>query len=302
MFPQNMTNAVSKKSQSEFFEAQEHFAQLIDDDDEQEAIVYIDSGGYEQDMLLNNDRQVEHDLFYLIVRGKAPMIEYRASEAPTPQFRAHVFQAFIDDRNVFEKPYGMLAVLWRVLRAAPEFYLIILSHIDDRTWRRMTTAVLNDKNHPQHIPDEPFALLVLTCFRWGRHANTLAQQVALENEINLLKLRRYDLDLSRVEPWDTAAQAIESLPADQAPLQVALRGWFRDARRRLCYRDMTSLMLGLVATNLNTEELLQLARFALPCYDEHTIRRIEITRIIERVRAAAIESQRRRTLRNVEPR
>lgn len=295
------------KSNAEFFESQEQFARLIQANDGRAVAEFIRSGAYEQYTLLNsNDENTNSDLFYQVVRGKPAERHSGESRTPTPQFRVDAFQAFIDDGSVFAKPYGMLGVLWRTWTYAAEFYLIIVSLIPDETWRQMTTAILENANGDPRFrfrfPAGHFPMLMLTCARWGRHANTLAQQVALQAMIDEYARRDDIWTVNKVEIWDIATQLIERMRDNEAPLQAALRDWFRDARRRLCYRDITSLMLGFVATKLNTEELLGLVRFTLPCYDEHIIGRIDAVRIIDRVRTAAIEAEDRRALRNVERR
>lgn len=292
---------MTRKSSDEFYQSGNEFARLINAGDGRAVSEFLRSGAYEQYTLLNgDDADSDSDLFYLVVRRKHPRVQFGYTRIPSPQFRVDAFQAFIDDGSVFEKPYGMLAVLWRTWTYAAEFYLIIVSLIPDETWRQMATAILQYSvvTGGFSFPAGHFSMLVQTCARWGRHANTLAQQVGLDNE-----LASQRGDVPDVEAWDMTTQIIDRMPDEEAPLQAALRRWFRDARRRLCYRDLTSLMLGFVATKLNTEELIQLARFTLPCYDdEHTIKRIDVTRIIERIRAAAIVSERRRAARNVERR
>jgi hypothetical protein len=151
-------------------------------------------------------------------------------------------------------------------------------------------------------------MLVQTVRRWGRHAITLQQAIALD-ELYLVKLgygredHRYEAKRleANVEMFTEYDKSISV--TDAGPLYgEMLRARYDEARRRLCYREMTALVFALVRTNLVPETLIQIARFALPCFDEQLVRRIDITRIIDRVRTAAAQSEDTAAGRSVERR
>jgi len=293
-----------------FYETQAQFGALIDRDDGRAVAEFLRSGAYERYTLLNGDeRDAQYDLFYLVVRGQPPSHERRRTRTPSAQFRADAFQAFIDDGSVFAKPYGMLGILWRTWPYAHEFCIIIVSLIPAQTWRQMAEIVLLVANNS---PERRFSvtnpeLMTYICARWGRHANTLAQQIALDRAVAELRYisssdARQDLNI-----WTSTEHEIEGMPATEAPLQQALRGWFRDARRRICYRDLTHFMMAVIDTHFPDEVLIQMASFALPCYDytesdfdrTHAIGRSDVVGIITRVREAKLRAESEREARNV---
>jgi len=280
----------ARASTVDFYEMQTALDQLIATDDGRRVSDFLQSGAYELYTALNTvDASAFGDLLSIVVNGATI---HRAAPGlwPSAKFRAEAFQAFIDDGRVFMKPYGMLSVLYRAWMWNPQFYLIIVSLIPDETWRQMATLLLQraTQQNAFTLPDAYRPLLMRSVARWGRHAITLAQHVELQRRIAQLR------ETYNIEIWDETARAIDLRNDIDEPLRTALRRWFIDARRRICYRELTHFMLAVINTHFPDEVLIQMARFAFPCYDyteadfdrTRAISRSDVVGIITRVREA----------------
>jgi hypothetical protein len=231
---------------------------------------------------LNGDNDTAQDLFHLVISGRSV-----GNTVPSAQFRAEAFQEFIDDGSVFTKPYGMPTILGHCAFSSQMFYLIIVSLISADTWRQIVRALL------ALWPAESFdnwrlSWIATSCIRWGGYAISSLQLTSLKNRRDSTSVI---CDCDNFVLWKETASLIARILEE--PLRTASTRWFDNARRRLCYREMTDFMLAFVNTDLNQEELMQIAQISLDAYDDDIVRRIDLSRIIDRVRRAHIAAKKR---------
>jgi len=214
----------------------------------------------------------------------------------------------VDAFNVFAQPYAMLHVIGLtkgIFGDRVPLFDLILPLIPDATWRAMATIVIEfrlDINDTLYSRGYQFSVV---CLRWGAHAITADQRLALEEQVRVLRraTRYYVTVDDERHSAELVTNVADYVRAPEWPLAYRQEIMQRlvVVRKQLCYKEITAIATSLVHSNprLDTESAVQIIYRALPCYDDRVIVRGDVVGIIERVRASALASEDAAAARNV---
>lgn len=250
----------------------------------QQLDAYVTSGDYDRESLLatGDELGATQDLFITLVLGdSAPMTPERSSFA----FRLGAFQLLAKHSATFKRPEALLKFLTAAwidynvrdygeyltafrrenMWTAPVsiFYLLTLATIDDAQWRdivrlvRRTYLARSDPFYARRV-----VARLDTVLQYARHVMTVDDAQTLGAWYDAAAI--YPYPKRGVADHSANARAdIELMTNDDERTLAA--SVLKPALIALCTREITNIILGLVATSIPSCELLHVVTEALPC-------------------------------------
>lgn len=236
-----------------------------------ETVEFINSGQYAIMARSSTSTLQSYDLFVAVARG------YNGTRLNI-DYRLVVFDTFVRNRRVFVSPYRMVKIV-EFLSVDNPFITIIASYIPRTTWAMMPREIFE---HAPHTDNEVVRRQIMFCLYFGRRWLSITDLTNLER----LYEEKTSEDSETIDFADEVGvvnQRGETYTADERCL---LAQGLRRAEKRVCYEAMLDFAIGTIGLRLPVYIYVEMAKFAVPCFNREVMTQYEVVRMLQNVRQA----------------